>query len=160
MYSHIKEHVGLEYCAQMPIYLEWYASKTLEWSANINYSISKQLYFYKRRKYTLFNLHIVAWYFIPLKRISKIWAILDTKFSSELKNKQDMCTSKLNACILYTFFYLFDVYKSMTICCIYLCWNRWWCFTGIIVKACYIQPETNCKVFNVLALRNSCFQQK
>lgn len=45
MYSHIKEHVGLEYCAQMPIYLEWYASKTLEWSANVIYSISKNYTF-------------------------------------------------------------------------------------------------------------------
>lgn len=155
MHSHIKEHVGLEYCAQMPIYLEWYASKTLEWSANINYSISKNYTFTNvenTRYLTCISSHDILF--------SKIWAILDTKFSSELKNKQDMCTSKLNACILYTFFYLFDVYKRMTICCIYLCWNRWWCFTGIIVKACYIQPETNCKVFNVLALRNSSLQQK
>lgn len=114
MYSHIKEHVGLEYCAQMPIYLEWYASKTLEWSANINYSISKQLYFYKRRKYSLFNLHIVAWYFLPLKRISKIWAILDTKFSSELKNKQDMCTSMHIVHIFFGFVLVYGTYLMYT----------------------------------------------
>lgn len=123
MYSHIKEHVGLEYCAQMPIYLEWYASKTLEWSANINYSISKQLYIYKRRKYTLFNLHIVAWYFIPLNVSLKyeLYWILNSLQNWKINrtcvpvNSMPAYCTHFFTYLMYTKVWLFVVYTSVGI---------------------------------------------